>query len=93
MVIMKMECLTKMDTDNVDSIARALQEHQPGLPIQVYEDLVWGGLKGTPIFDTLFQMGNTNRQRVINRYDCEGTGNPVGQGTANQQNPMGQPCN
>ncbi|MFV8268771.1 hypothetical protein ACNQGP_02400 [Flavobacterium sp. GT2N3] len=75
----------------VNAIASALQEFQPGLTQQVYDDLAWGGLKGTPIFDTLFPVGNPNRQRIINRYDSEGTG--TDQGSTNQQNPMGQPCN
>ncbi|MFV5701485.1 hypothetical protein ACM55F_06395 [Flavobacterium sp. XS2P12] len=77
----------------VSAIAAALKEFQPGLSQQVYDDLAWGGLYGTPIFDTLLPVGNPNRERIINRYACEQTGSPVGQGTANLQSPMGQPCN
>ncbi|RTZ08146.1 hypothetical protein EKL98_02175 [Flavobacterium bomense] len=77
----------------VNAIAAALQEFQPGFPQQVYDDLAWGGLYGTSIFDTLLPVGNPNRERIINRYACEQTGNPQGLGTTNQQNPMGQPCN
>jgi hypothetical protein len=45
------------------------------------------------VFDALFPVGNPNRQRIINRYACEGAGFAIGQGTPNQQNPIGQPCN
>lgn len=77
----------------VNAIASALQEFQPGLPMQIYEDLAWAGLNGTPIFDVKFPVGNPNRQRILNRGACEQNGTPIGQGTPNQQNPMGQPCN
>lgn len=77
----------------VVAISAALQEYQPGLDQQVYDDMAWGGLIGTPIFDTLFPAGNPNLARITNRYTSEQTGNPQGQGTANQQNPLGQPCN
>jgi hypothetical protein len=77
----------------VSAISAALQEYQPGLEQQVYDDMAWGGLIGTPIFDTLFPAGNPNLERIMNRYECEQTGNPSGQGSPSQQNPMGQPCN
>jgi hypothetical protein len=100
MVIMKMECLTKMAIDNVDGIARALQEYQTGIPVatgaspqQIYSDLAWAGLNGTPVFETKFPVGNPNRQRILNRGACEQNGTPIGQGTPNQQNPIGQTCN
>jgi hypothetical protein len=84
---------TKMAIDYVNAIVAGLQEYQPGLEQQVYDDMAWGGLIGTPIFDTLFPAGNPNLERIMNRYECEQTGNPSGQGTPSQQNPMGQPCN
>ena len=100
MVIMKMECLTKMAIDNVDGIARALQEYQTGIPVatgaspqQIYSDLALGGLKDAPIFSILFPVGNSDRERISNRYDCEGLGRRIGQGTSNEQFPSGQPCN
>jgi hypothetical protein len=77
----------------VAAIASALQEYQPGLPDQIYSDLAWAGLNNTQIFNVKFPVGNPNRQRILNRGACEQTGQPVGQGTSNQQNPTGQPCN
>jgi hypothetical protein len=68
------------------------QEYQSALPQQVYDDMAWGGLKGTPIFETLFPVGNPNLARIINRYSSEQTGNPQGQGQQ-AQIPLGQPCN
>lgn len=41
----------------VNAIASALQEYQPGLPQQVYDDMAWAGLNNTPIFDTKFPVG------------------------------------
>lgn len=82
-----------MATDYVNAIAAGLQEYQPGLPQQVYQDLAWGGVQEAPIFDTLFPVGNAERQRIINRYATEQTGHPIGQGTPNEHNPVGQPCN
>lgn len=89
----------QMAQSYVDALARALQEYQTGIPVpagtnpdQIYTDLAWGGLKGTPVFDVTYPVGNPDRQRIINRYNCEGTGHPIGQGTPNQQNPIGLPC-
>lgn len=83
----------QMATDYVNAIASALQEYQSGLPQQVYKDLAWGGLKDAPIFSILFPVGSSDRERIINRYDCEGLGRRIGQGTSNEQFPSGQPCN
>jgi hypothetical protein len=77
----------------VSAIAAALQEFQPGLPQQVYDDLAWSGLEKTSIFNTLYPQGSTVRERILNRKTAEQTGNSIAQGTPNQQNPMGQPCN
>ncbi len=77
----------------VSAIAAALQEFQPGLPQQVYDDLAWSGLEKTSIFNTLYPQGSTSRERILNRKTAEQTGNSIAQGTPNQQNPMGQPCN
>lgn len=77
----------------VNPIAAALQEFQPGLPQQVYDDMAWGGLYGTPIFDTKFPVNNLNRERIINRYSAEQLGHPIGQGTSQEQMPAGEPCN
>ncbi len=74
------------------AINAALQEYQPGLDQQVYHDMAWGGLIGTAIFNVNFPVGDPNRERIINRYASEQTGNSQGQGTT-QQNPVGQPCN
>lgn len=77
----------------ITAVASALQEYQPGLPQQVYEDLAWAGLNGTPVFNAMFPEGNPNKQRILNRGSAEQTGHAVGQETPNQQNPIGQPCN
>ena len=90
----------EMANHYVDAIARALQEFQTGIPVvtgasqqQIYNDLAWGGLNGTPVFDATYPIGNPNRQRILNRVACEQNGTPIGQGTLFQQNPIGQPCN
>ncbi|WP_310555469.1 hypothetical protein [Flavobacterium sp.] len=90
----------QMAQSYVGALGRALQEYQTGTPVptginpdQIYNDLAWGGLNGTPIFDTTFPIGNTDRVRILNRAACEQNGTPIGQGTPNQQNPIGQPCN
>ena len=84
----------------VDAIARALQEFQTGIPVtdgtspqQIYSDLAWGGLNGTPVFDATYPVGNPNRQRIINRATCEQNGTTIGAGTPNAQTPIGNPCN
>lgn len=84
----------------VDAIARALQEFQTGIPVaegtspqQIYSDLAWGGLNGTPVFDATYPIGNPNRQRIINRAVCEQNGTTIGAGTPNAQTPIGNPCN
>lgn len=84
----------------VAGIARALQEYQTGVPVeegispeQIYSDLAWGTLQQTPIFDSIYPIGNQNRQRILNRYQTEQTGYPAGQGTPQVQTPLGQPCN
>ncbi|MCZ8091412.1 MAG: hypothetical protein O9282_13570, partial [Flavobacterium sp.] len=83
----------QMATDYVDAIASALQEYQPGLPQQVYEDLAWGGLEEAPIFSTLFPLGSSERNRIINRYYSESQGNSYGYNSPPVQTPLGQPCN
>jgi hypothetical protein len=82
----------QMATDYVNAIAAGLQEYQPGLPQQVYQDLAWGGLQEAPIFNTLFPVGSSDRERIINRYTSESQGFPYGQGQQ-AQTPIGQPCN
>ncbi len=98
--IMRMEFIIKMTTDYVDAIARALQEYQTGIPVpstsipeQIYSDLAWGGLNGTPVFDATYPIGNPNRQRIINRAACEQNGTTIDAGTPNAQIPIGTPCN
>jgi len=90
----------QMAQSYVDAIAKALQEYQTGTPVpsgtnpdQIYIDLAWGGLNDTPIFEATYPTGNPNRQRILNRVACEQNGTPIGQGTPNHQNPIGQPCN
>jgi hypothetical protein len=83
----------------VNSIASALQEFQTGIPVilagapnQIYTDLAWGGLLGTPIYNSTFLVGSSERQRIENRYACEQIGHTVGYGTPQQQNTIGKPC-
>jgi hypothetical protein len=90
----------QMATDYVDGMARALQEYQTGIavpistsPDQVYSDLAWGGLSDAPVFDATYPVGNLNRQRILNRYQAEQKGSNTGQGTPQEQTPLGQPCN
>ena len=84
----------------VDAIARALQEFQTGIPVtegtspqQIFSDLAWGGLNGTPVFDATYPAGNPNRQRILNRAACEQNGTTIGAGTPNAQTPIGKPFN
>lgn len=59
MIIIMMECLIKIANNYVAAIASALQEYQPGLPDQIYSDLAWAGLNGTPVFETKFPRYST----------------------------------
>lgn len=77
----------------VTAISAALQEYQPGLPQQVYEDLAWNGLEGTTVFNTLHPIGSASRQRILNRKAAEQSGHPVAEGTSQEQINYGQPCN
>jgi len=83
----------QMAIDYVNAIASALEEYQPGLPHQVYQDLAWGGLEEAPIFSTLFPLGSSERNRIMNRYYSESQGNPYGYNSPPAQTPLGQPCN
>jgi hypothetical protein len=83
----------QMANSYVNTIASSLQEFQPGLPQQVYEDLAWGGLQAAPIFSIKFPVGSDDRSRIINRYTAESIGSSYGQGTAQVQVSLGQPCN
>ena len=62
-------------------------------PKQIYSDLTWGGLNKTPVFNAVYPEGNPNRQRILNRYQAEQQGSPAGQGTSQEQTPLGKPCN
>ena len=77
-----------------------MQEYQTGIsvpigsnPDQIYSDLTWGGLSDAPVFDAIYPVGNPNRQRILNRYQAEGNGSLVGQGSPQAQSPISQPCN
>lgn len=90
----------EMANTYVYAIASALQEYQTGSailtngqPDQIYTDLAWFGLREAAIFETIFPIGNSNRQRILNRGACEQTGQTVGAGTVNAQTSIGQPCN
>lgn len=79
----------------VDAMASALQEYDANYLIdyQVYKDLAWGGLSGTPIFDKTFPAGSIENTRILNRFRAESSGHAVDQGTPNEQAPVGKPCN
>jgi hypothetical protein len=90
----------EMGNQYVNAIAASLQEYNTGIPVptgstpqQVYSDLAWGGLNGTPVFDSKFPVGSSERDRVLNRLGSEQTGRTLGSGTVNQQDPVGRPCN
>lgn len=78
----------------VDAIAAALQEFQTGIPVgngtpnQIYTDLAWGGLRGTPIYNQNFPVGSENYNRIEGRYAAESNG-----GTSGNQTAIGTPCN
>lgn len=79
----------------VNAIACALQEYQTGIavpsgvqPQQVYTDLAWGGLQEAPIFNSSNSpLTNSDRERIVNRYNCEIVGHEV-----LGQTPIGNPC-
>ena len=89
----------EMANNYVNAIANALQEYNKindpnGLvPYQVYSDLAWGGLYGTPVYDKHFENKADEKARVENRYACEQVGSAKGVGTTNVQTPIGKPCN
>lgn len=82
-----------MATDYVNENTSTLQEYQPGLPQQVYNDLAWSGLEETTIFNTLHPIGSASRQRILNRKAAEQSGHPIAEGTPHEQINYGQPCN
>ncbi|WP_196216476.1 hypothetical protein [Flavobacterium sp. LC2016-01] len=78
----------------VNTIAAALQEFQTGVPFtngipdQIYMDLAWGGLRGTPIYNQTFPAGSADYNRIEARYAAESNG-----GTSGNQTAIGTPCN
>jgi len=82
----------------VDAISTALQEYNkyadPNnvIPYQTYKDIVWGGLRGTPIYEARIKKGSDERLRIENRYASEQTNGPVGYTSGQLQNPIGKPC-
>jgi hypothetical protein len=85
----------------VDAIAAAIKEYAintgtanslPNLD-QICNDMAWGGLIGTPVFDdTNTPLTPADRTRIINRYEAEQRNLPIGD-IPNIQNPISQPCN
>ncbi|MBS7252994.1 hypothetical protein [Flavobacterium branchiicola] len=78
----------------VKAMAGALQEFQTGIPVgsgetpnQIYTDLAWGGLRGTPIYDQTFPVGSADYNRIEARYAAESNG-----GTSGSQTAIGKPC-
>ncbi|RKR09938.1 hypothetical protein C8C83_1599 [Flavobacterium sp. 90] len=78
----------------VKAIGAALQEFQTGIPViagkapnQIYTDLAWGGLRGTPIYDETFPVGSEDYKRIEDRYAAESNG-----GTSGNQTAIGKPC-
>ena len=91
----------QMAKDYVDAMALALQEYyinnQPLLfPLASYEvftDLAWGTLQEASIFNEKYKDGDPAKERILNRYRTESTGQSVETSTIKQQNPIGEPCN
>lgn len=89
----------EMANQYIDVIAQTLQEYNKDsdpnniIPYQVYTDLAWGGLIGTPVFEEKFKVGTQERLRIENRYACEQSGNAVGYSIGQLQNTVGKPCN
>lgn len=89
----------EMANQYIDAIAVTLREYNryadPNgtVPYQVYTDLAWGGLKGTPVFEEKFPLGTPERLRIDNRYATEQSGNPVGYSSGQLQSAVGKPCN
>ncbi|PIF32360.1 hypothetical protein CLU81_2888 [Flavobacterium sp. 9] len=78
----------------VKAIGAALQEFQTGIPViagktpsQIYTDLAWGGLRGTPIYNETFAVGSEDYKRIEARYAAESNG-----GTSGNQTAIGKPC-
>ena len=91
-----------MTSNYPNAIAEALQEYNTGTPVStsnplqqvVHSDLAYGSLQDAPsVFDALFPVVNTYRQRIINRKMEEQTGHPIAQGTPQGQINYGQSCN
>lgn len=81
----------QLATNYVTVIAAALEEFQPGLPQQYYNDLAWGGLAGTIPYNNL---PYADRIRISKVQEAEATNqiqnDPMGQPT---YHPQGVPCN
>ena len=90
----------QMANSYITIIASALQEFQTGIAVynstplqQVYIDLAWGGLYGTPIYASTSALTATDRIRIENVKRAEQSGHPVEMGTPNEQSPVGRTCN
>jgi hypothetical protein len=91
----------QMAKDYVDAMALALQEYYinnkpllfPLASYEVFTDLAWGTLQEASIFNEKYKDGDPAKERILNRYRTESTGQSVETGTTKQQNPVGEPCN
>jgi hypothetical protein len=54
------------------------------VPCQIYTDLVWGGLRDTPVYN---KKESAERQRIEDRYRAEQNG-----AFSNAQSAIGKPC-
>ncbi|MCC9017680.1 MULTISPECIES: hypothetical protein [Flavobacterium] len=76
----------------VDIMASALQEFNTGTPVasgaaqQMYKDLAWGSLQGTPIYNA--KLSTADKDRIAQRKTVEARNKSRG-----NQNPQGKPCN
>jgi len=88
----------EMANKYVTSIAKTLEEfNRTNDPLglvkkQVYEDLAWGGLKDTPVYDAKFPINSLERKRIEDRYRIESNGSIADEGTVTEQKPAGEPC-
>ena len=76
----------------VDIMASALQEFNTGTPVasgaaqQMYKDLAWSSLQGTPIYNA--KLSAADKDRIAQRKTVEARNKSRG-----NQNPQGKPCN
>lgn len=73
----------------IEPLRDALKEYDTNSqPDQYYEDLAWGALENTSTFNTLYPVGSSSRNRIINTNLAEDTNS-----TQSGITPESNPCN